>query len=301
MYYINGSVGRIEHHTNIFLSGDAGAGETLEWKERLDTVLQHLPSRAERLKPLVQLIVATLSPSKIFMLEQKGCGTEHHYTELLIMIPDNGTASFGEMDALLEIAVRKDRHVVCSLHNQGSVIQALRKGHLFYTLHCRPENIIYDDERTSYPVATTEVLETLRHSCREKFFRLFEKPRHFYETALVPRQRQDTGITAFLLHQAAELAYRAVLQSLTGQDKKTHEIRMLKKHARRCAPQMSAVFPEDTGEDKRFLHWLDRAYLASRYEEQYPVTNNDLALLFEKVKLLHQAAREAVESTLGQL
>jgi HEPN domain-containing protein len=99
----------------------------------------------------------------------------------------------------------------------------------------------------------------------------------------------------FFLHQTVELIYRSILRSLNGYDVQTHSIRRLKIHVQRCAPQLNAIFPDDTTAEKHTLDTLEGCYIKPRYENEFSISKNDLQSLFSKVRLLQACAKGIVE------
>jgi HEPN domain-containing protein len=255
-----------------------------------------MPSKPDTLTPLVQLIVAAINPTKIYLLEhiEKTNTTTGGYIDLLIIISGKSTVPFTELEPILEMVYLKDQRVSCSLHNESHLLEGLRNGHIFYSLNCIPENLVYDDKTVSYPVTTPEALLDMKKQVQEKFAKAFERALHFHESAFFLYQEHPSPIILFMLHQAVELTYRGILQSLNGYDKKTHEIRALKKHVRRCCPLLNTVFPDNTEEEKHLLNILENAYLNARYGEQSNIPEDDLVILFQKVELLHAIAKEIV-------
>lgn len=150
-------------------------------------------------------------------------------------------------------------------------MEGLRNGHIFYSLNCVPENLVYDDEKITYPATSPEALRNLKQLTSEKFIGYYDKAIDFYNSAITLNQTRSTSITLFMLHQAVELIYRGLLLSLSGYDKKTHEIRALKKYLCRCAPQINECFPGKTENEKRLLEILDAAYLRAMYEDDYTI------------------------------
>jgi HEPN domain-containing protein len=229
------------------------------------------------------------------MLQNEDSQKRSAHIDLLIVISSKAEVSFTELEPILDIVYLKDQHVSCSLHNEGNVLEGLRNGHIFYSLNFIPENLVYDDKALSYPVTSPETLCTIKQLALEKFTGCHDKATDFYNSALSLNQVRSTPITLFMLHQAVELTYRGLLLSLNAYDKKTHEIRVLKKYIRRCAQPLNECFPGIKVEHK-LLEILDTAYLRARYEENYAIEDNDLALLFEKVKLLLISSKEFVEN-----
>lgn len=69
----------------------------------------------------------------------------------------------------MRLAYLNDWRVNCSLHGEGSIIDGLRKGHIFYSLQCIPENLVYDGKVTAYPVTPPETLREMKSKAYKKF------------------------------------------------------------------------------------------------------------------------------------
>lgn len=289
--HVGGLYNKVAVINNVFLSQGADEAELKRWKEKLASVVDHLPAEDGRLKPLVQFLVTVINPAKIYKYEHREAKLlAGSYTDLLIVISGKNNRPFTELEPTLEIPYIGQRTVCCSLHNEGNLLEALGAGHIFYSLHCVAENLVYDDGNLTYPVTAPEALAKIKRQVRSQFMQYIQKATDFRETAAYMLKSRPSDITIFLLHQATELTCRGILKYLNGYDKKTHEIRVLKKYMRRCAPQLCNVFPDDTTEESRLLDLLENAYLKSRYELAYPVSEKDLSALFDKVKALQEAA-----------
>ncbi|HEX7904870.1 MAG TPA: HEPN domain-containing protein [Chitinophagaceae bacterium] len=202
------------------------------------------------------------------------------------------------MELILNIACAQHSQVVCSLHNEGSVLEGLRAGHFFYCFYCTADNLVYDDKVTEYPIAIPETLSVIRQKTAETFNRYFQKVQDFYSSAVMLRKDGSSPLIMFILHQSVECIYRGSLQSFNGYDKKTHEIRVLMKQVRHRVRRLNYVFTDSIPENKRLIQLLDMAYINARYEKEYSIEEKDLALIFEKVKLLHDLAKTVAERTL---
>jgi HEPN domain-containing protein len=131
-----------------------------------------------------------------------------------------------------------------------------------------------------------------------KFEHNFANALDFHECAAYLHENNSSRLTGFMLHQAVELTFRGILQSLNGYHKKTYEIRVLKKYARRCAPQLCRIFSDDSEGEKHILDILEGAYSNSRYVDDYDISEGHFNVLFEKVLLLQDMARKVVHSVL---
>lgn len=303
MYNLSGGNNKIELITNVFVNTDTTEmQEAKDWKERLVAALQKVPSKADTIKPMLEFLIATLEPSKIYMLQHNDIGQmkPDRYFDLLIVLPST-SPSFVDLEPVLEIAYLKDKRVCCSLHNEGSIMEGLKNGRLFYSLNFTPANIIYDKNPTRYPVATSEQLELVREKTKEIFTKGFEKAKKFYTCAETEFRNENNEIALFMLHQAVQLTCRSILRCLSGHNIKDHEIKILRKHVRRYAPQLVFIFNEDNEEEKELLATLEKGYIAIRYDNDYKVNANMLPLLLERVKLFQHTALQVVKQITGSV
>jgi len=163
------------YSTTIFINSDSDAQEIRVWNERLNSVLQQVPSKADLFKPIIQFLVTAISPTKIYMMQNEDSQRRSAYIDLLIVISGKAEVSFTELEPILDIVYLKDQRVSCSLHNEGSVLEGLRNGHIFYSLNFIPENLVYDDKVLSYPVTSLEALQKMKQKALEKFMGYYYK------------------------------------------------------------------------------------------------------------------------------
>jgi len=292
---------KIDYYTNIFLHPDTRSNAADAWKEKLHAILNGISDKTDQLKPLIQFLVAAISPAKIYMLKQPEGEINQlvPYIDLLIVMSGKSGVPFPEMEPILNIACAQHPQVICSLHNEGSVIEGLRAGHIFYSLYCTADNLVYDDKVMEYPAAIPETVSAIRQKANEIFNRYFQKAQDFYNCATMLRQDGSSSLIMFMLHQSVECIYRGNLQSFTGYDKKTHEIRVLMKHVRHHTRQLNIAFTDSMPENKRLIQLLDKAYIDARYENQYSIEEKDQKMIFDKVTLLHTVAKDVVKAVLG--
>ncbi len=259
----------------------------------------HTDSAAE-VRQLVAFLAEAVRPEKIFLLNSPvpDRAEDVGYVELLVVIPCRSHIRFREHQGLVEFANLRGRHVSCSLHRSDAVREALEQGHIFYSLFCTSNNLVYDDGSGELPATPAERYPMIRETAQEAFGESYGKALAFYDCA---RSCDNSAIVPFLLHQAAELTYRAVLLSLMKKDTRTHSIKALIKHSRRVAPQLAAVFPRNTPEERQLVHLLEEAYLKARYEPRYCMDVAKLELLFERVGHLQVLARQVFEEKIKAL
>ena len=241
-------------------------------------------------------LVSTLQPERIYRIIHEPVAQQQSVTDLLIVLPDTMQEKpFSEYETLIEAGCSLGTQLSFSLHHASRVNNAVKEGHLFYSLVCTEENLMYWSQEKEWPVTSEERIKELSQNAMQQFQHNFSKAETFLQYAMHGIEQQNNSLTAFFLQQATELCCRAILIALTGHDKKTHSIMVLKKTCRRCTAVVDHAFPCSTEEDKRLLKILDDAYIAAIYEDGFSLSASDMELLLRKVQQLHNAALSAVK------
>lgn len=276
---------------NIFFGNEIRDEKIQNWKENLVSIVQQIKNGESELKPIIQFLVTILQPSRIYRINHPCIEIDSKkYIDLLVVLPTSNQKSFIELEPILEIPYVNNELVCCSLHNEGNLKEHLALGHIFYSLHCTEENIVYDNSKAQYPVISTQVLAEIKQKIREEFLQDIQKAQDFGEAAAEFPANKSSSIVPFLLHQAVELTYRSILKHLNGYDKKTHSLQALRKYIRRCAPQLCTVFAGDTETGRHINRLLDDAYIDARYLSDFTIPNELLSDIFEKVIRLQEAS-----------
>lgn len=251
--------------------------------------LQGIPANVF-LQTVISFLIFTVDPEKIFLLNKNtfsGNGPD-----LLIVIPDSSQKAFKEYNVIIEMACWGYRQSRFSLHKSCDLQRLLTDGHIFYSAVCIKENLVYDNGITGLPVLTASKAAALREKAKKDFWPCFNKAAAFLEGARSYYNRKENPMAAFMLHQAIELAFRAMILTFSGQDLRTHCIRSLGKQCLRYASRLSALFQANTEAEETLLQHLENAYIDSRYKDHYKISGSELSLLFEKAALLHAGAMQ---------
>ena len=288
---------RVTIHVNGQELPEVGHHALFQWAQQLKALTGKMPSQTEVLKPLIEFLVMTIHPAKIYLLPQDD---NDSYFNLLIVISSKYNLPFSKLEPILELIYALDYKVTCSLHNEGLVRESLKNGQIYFSLNCRPEYLLYDDGQFEYPETSEEIMIVLKREARKVFDTSYGKAQAFYGSALQLLEANDKRLIPFMLQQSAELTYRAILKAIFGADHKTHELRILKKLVRRASRKLCDIFKNDDPEDMKLMHQLERAYVDARYQDEYNPEEIPINLAFEKVRLLHQAAEEFIGERLGR-
>ena len=97
---------------------------------------------------------------------------------------------------------------------------------------------------------------------------------------------------AFLLHQATESFYTAILLVFTGYKDKIHDIETLGSLASNYSEELLKIFPRNTKELDDCFVLLQEAYIRARYDKKYKITEEQLLYLVQRVEKLKTVTEE---------
>lgn len=247
-----------------------------------------IPQEQQCWTATANLLIAAIQPVCIYKVEHQVTVRDEvkHHHNLIILLPNYITKAIAEYEPILQLAHQGKEGIQCSFHRVHTVVEWIAKGHPFFCRNLVKENLVYTDGSMELPKADPAVVQQMQEELGRQFAVFFGKALEFFRCALFLRDREQgkPALIAFMLHQAVELGYRSILESLNGYCKKTHDIRQLRTQTLRCAPALSEIFPEDTKEEKMLVDVLEASYSGARYNHSYQVTEAMLAKLVERVK-----------------
>lgn len=237
------------------------------------------------MQPVLKSLTALLQPEKVFALHGGG------YTSLLVVLPDTNHTSFKAFDELVSLAAIRHPKLSVSLHKAAAIAQRLSQGHAWYSRVCTPAQLVYDTGTGALPCTAPEKMAALDREAAAVFKSTFTPATGFLHSARQALRQKNWVYGLFLLHQAAELSLRAVTLALTGHEIKTHEIRQLRLHAARCAPELLLPFDNNEKTDDLLL-LLDNAYSQARYNPAFAAGKKEVKELYSKIERLLLLAAE---------
>ena len=247
----------------------------------------HKPTPTEK---VIAFVKAGLNPAAIFQLHHTVDENGKQFFDLLVIIPATSNTKFTFYEQVLTLANIEDVVINASLHKEEMLQQQLHEGHMYYSIVCNRQNLIYSTTNFELPEPNKETLKALAEKATTTFNEAHKKADSFLHGAANFRGDKDNELSAFMLQQAAELIIRGLIKALSGNCPKTHCFNELKKPLKRYLPALTYIISNNDAEEERLLHILEKAYLESRYSSQLSINNADIDLLSEAIELLHERA-----------
>ena len=142
-----------------------------------------------------------------------------------------------------------------------------------------------------------EVYET----AKEYFDHWHPSAAGFLDTSQYAQSQERLNEAAFLLHQATERAYHAVLLTLTLYSPPGHNIQRLRGLAEELDQRLIDAWPRGRRPYDRYLDLLRRAYVEARYSKHYQITKEELEWLADRVRHLQALVETVCTERLAQL
>ncbi|MDV6333230.1 HEPN domain-containing protein [Asticcacaulis sp. 201] len=185
------------------------------------------------------------------------------------------------------------------VYSLDEVNDQLARGRPFFSDIARDGIMLY--EAAGHPLAkakalSSEEVKTEAKGYYDHWYKLMQDAFAFAEFGIASNKTRDA---AFMLHQTVERAYHCVLLTLTLYSPKSHRINVLRSQAEALDDRLLPIWPRNTRFAKRSFARLQRAYVDARYSPEYEITNEELAWLVERVKLLQEAVKQICEAKIG--
>lgn len=211
--------------------------------------------------------------------------------DLLVVVNNRKLTEFATYWYKASDRLLRDRGVSTQVglivHSRREVNTALRQGQYFFSDIRRQGIVLYelDEEPLAEPKpqSPTEALKLAgeqfesRMPAAKNFHRLFK-------TALAGGMLKEG---AFLLHQAAEHAYSALLLTLTSYSPPSHNLNFLRTLAEEHDRRLTEAWPRDQQRFRAWFNTLNEAYVKARYSEHYQISREALEWLGERTAILH--------------
>lgn len=251
---------------------------------------------------LVNVIVNAANPAMIFLLGaslhrrrsesifQQVAPTSQHMADyfLLILMEDFNNKEAHEWQDKIETHCKSLTPITAIVLQTTTFEEWLKQGHLFAANVQQSAEVIYNSEGYNLPASQMANHNASIITNEKSLTDGLTKAKEFLAGSELYRIRKQLAMAAFMLHQSAEQALRTLLKVGTGYHANTHNIDRLLRYAGLVSYQLPDIFPQKTEEDKRLFNLLQKAYIDTRYKEDYKISNGDLLHLTEKITCIHE-------------
>jgi len=274
----------------------------------MNTSLKHLsPPMRDKIGRVIRIIVRAVQPEKIILFGIfSGAGRESLPAELfadpsvlppalgaydlLVVTRQGDRRSDYELQDVIENRCREEVAVTALVHDIEYVNRRLAEGQCFFSMVVSEGILLYDAHRTPLGIPCLPDWEQVRWMAERDFERWAQQAKAFFRSAEFNQREKESKIAVFLLHQAAEQSYQAILLAFMGYKPTTHNLDKLRRYTNRFALELALIFPRDTTEEDDLFRLLASGYVDARYKEEFIITEEEVAVLIERVRRLLEVA-----------
>jgi predicted nucleotidyltransferase/HEPN domain-containing protein len=279
----------------------------------MKTTLDHLPPRKQdELRAVVDVLRAGVPLSLVILFGSHARGDwvedpeEGYFSDydLLAIVESPKVVDDAALWTRLEDAARAltgEAALSLLVHDIRFVNSEIRAGSYFFG-DIRNEGIVLHDAHRFTLATPKEANPRERLERAERHFAFwFESADEFLKTYAFGASTGMNSNAAFQLHQAAERLYVTANLVFTGYKRKEHNLQKLHEEAAPVHPDIAAVLPRSTPEDKHLFDLLRRAYIDARYDKSYRITAEELATLGERVRAFAAVVERVCQEKIASL
>ena len=237
----------------------------------------------------------TRTAKSIFNKETPACEEIEQYY-LLVLIPHNSQETNNQTQEHIESLCQPFYPVTAMVLDTSQFIDWLKSGHPFACQVLHHAETLYKEEGVVLGDSPANNVEELTNSNQVAYVQGLNKVVEFLAGADLFRIRQQNRMAAFMLHQAVEHALLTILKMTMGVKVNTHNLDKLIRYCSMIGFEASAIFPRKTEMDKKLFQLLQRAYVESRYGQDYNISYPDLIVLSNRAAGLLELVKSHQQS-----
>jgi len=192
--------------------------------------------------------------------------------------------------------------VTLIVHTLGEVNDQMAMGHYFFA-DIRREGVMLYELKGQKPLTKPRSLNAQQayDTAKEHFDQRFPRATDFMIGYRSFRDHGKLALAAFMLHQAVEHAYHALLLALTHYTPNSHNIVNLRNLAEARDRRLIEAWPRFYKRDRATYQLLKRAYVEARYSPHFTITPEQLDWLEAGTRRLHALVEQACQEHLAKL
>ncbi|WAC15168.1 HEPN domain-containing protein [Dyadobacter pollutisoli] len=279
----------------------------------MKTTLSHLPDdKQEELQTLTKIIIEKVPAEMVILFGSHARGdwvedfqenTEYVSDyDILVITKDRKSAKDGEkwwdLSKKLNGNEENTRTTIIQ-HSIGFVNDKIERNEYFFVDILREGIMLFDSGKFKLSEPKDMNPEERQKKAKDQFEPWFSSANEFLDID-ADLAKSHFKKAAFLLHQATERYYAAILLVFTDYKPKIHDIEKLGNQVEKLHSAFGTVFPKNTPEEKRLFELLQKAYIDSRYNMNYKIEKAELEYLSERVKLLKDLTERICNERIAQ-
>jgi HEPN domain-containing protein len=212
----------------------------------------------------------------VFMPDAPSCRNVGHYY-ILVLVGE--ACNCGLLQDKLENICRQFIPVTALVLSTDRFMEWLLAGHPFAKTVQKRAVLLHGEPIHCNTLQTTAALPAGE---AEKLNRQsLQKVKAFFAGAELYIVRMEYKMAAFMLHQCAEHALLAIFKAGSGLQVNTHSLDKLIRYCGMVNYKITEIFPRQNEQQARLFQLLQKAYIDTRYKDNYSISTVELQTLKE--------------------
>ncbi|RAJ31736.1 HEPN domain-containing protein [Pedobacter cryoconitis] len=224
------------------------------------------------------------------------------YYLLLVPSKDEKCADI-KIQQRLEEQFKSVASVTILIHRMDEFNNALQNGSSFFKSIYKKGIILHDNNEEQFVSPGEGAPINKRITLREEYWvQWYKLSLDFVKGGKFYIGDECNGLAVFMLHQALQHCYSAMIRVLTGYRINSNSLRRLLKLVDLALPDSSFVTPHKaTPEDTRLTGILLKGFSDARYDDAFIVTKDDLTALLNRITLIIDNANKVCSQRIADL
>jgi len=223
----------------------------------------------------------------VFLTDAPSCRSVRHYY-LLVLVNKNTKYSYDDLQDRIENTCRSFISVTSIVLGIEQYTNWLLEGHRFACTIHKIAVLLYNRNNISFPLPTPST-NSINVSINEQRWKSqYSIVNEFITGAELYLLRKQNNMAMFMLHQAAEQSLRLLLKIGTGLNVNTHNIDKLIRYCSMVSYKVEDIFPRNNEKNENLFLSLQKAYINTRYKDDFKITTDDILVIKERVKNIQQ-------------
>jgi len=283
----------------------------------------HLPNniptdKKEEIENIVTIIKKQTNPEFIILFGSYARGNFVEYDEtyiedhtesyasdfdILVIVANEAKENNRQMWVEIEdrIGRKVDTNVDLMVHNIHFINEMLSDGVSVFVDIRNDGVVLYKRDRASLVNPRTLTAAERATKAQEDYDYFMKKARNCIIGFNTYSKENVLDKAAFELHQITENLFIAIQMVFVRYAPKQHDLKKLEKIVTHFGYDPFEIFPRDSEEEKHYFDLLRRSYVDARYRKSFVITQDEVQVLFERVKKVEEKIVELCEEKIGEL
>lgn len=227
----------------------------------------------------------------VFKIDAPSCRKVGHYWLLVLTDKSCGHSDSYIQDKIENNCLHFIPVTVIVLHTE-QFNHWLTEGHRFACTVIKIAMKLYDSNNIPLVVPNTINEEAGKKITEAYCTQGSNRVNEFIAGAGLYQVRKQNRMAAFMLHQAAEHVLHTLFKKATGLHVNTHNIDKLLRYCTMVNYKIPAIFPRENEADKKLFGLLQKAYIDTRYKDDFTISSTELTTITERIKTLQAMIEE---------